>query len=72
MNRCLVVPLTRVGLGVATVTAGAYSHSSLDVSSDGRWLLYVAHTVDAATLYVSRGDATPWALTTGTIAAVWG
>jgi len=49
----------------------AYGHSSLDVSSDGHWLLYVAHTVDAATLYVSQGGATPRALTTGIFAAAW-
>jgi hypothetical protein len=46
-------------------------HSSLDASSDGRWLLYVAHTVDAATLYVSQGGATPRELTTGIFAAAW-
>jgi hypothetical protein len=49
----------------------AYGHSSLDVSPDGRWLLYVAHTVDAATLYVSEGGATPRALTTGIFGAAW-
>jgi hypothetical protein len=49
----------------------AYGHDSLDVSSDGRWLLYVAHTVDAATLFVSQGGATPRALTTGIFAAAW-
>jgi hypothetical protein len=46
-------------------------HSSLDASSDGRWLLYVAHTVDAATLYVSQGGATPREVTTGIFAAAW-
>ena len=49
----------------------AYDHSSLDVSSDGRWLLYVAHTADAATLYVSQGGSTPRELTTGIFAAAW-
>ena len=49
----------------------AYSHSSLDATTDGRWLLYVAHTVDAATLYVSEGGATPRALTTGIFTAAW-
>jgi hypothetical protein len=46
-------------------------HSSLGASSDGRWLLYVAHTVDAATLYVSQGGATPREVTTGIFAAAW-
>jgi hypothetical protein len=48
-----------------------FGHSSLDISSDGQWLLYVAHTVDAATLYVSQGGATPRTLTTGIFAAAW-
>jgi hypothetical protein len=43
-------------------------HVSLDVSSDGRWLLYLAGT----TLYVSQGGATPRELTSGLIAAAWG
>ncbi len=48
-----------------------FGHSSLDVSPDGRWLLYVARTAAAATLYVSQGGATPQALTTGILAAAW-
>lgn len=61
------------GVFVHQVAIGdpAYVHSSLDADSDGRWLLYVAHTVDAATLYVSQGGATPRALTTGIFAAAW-
>jgi WD40-like Beta Propeller Repeat len=43
-------------------------HTSLDVSPDGNWLLYLAGT----TLYVSQGGATPKELTTGVIAAAWG
>lgn len=42
-------------------------HTSLDVSADGNWLLYLAGT----TLYVSQGGATPKVLTTGLIAAAW-
>jgi hypothetical protein len=42
-------------------------HTSLDVSSDGNWLLYLA----ANDLYVSHGGATPSKLTTGLIAAAW-
>ena len=43
-------------------------HTSLDVSSDGQWLLYLAGN----DLYVSRGGATPKELTSGLIAAAWG
>jgi hypothetical protein len=43
-------------------------HTSLDVSSDGGWLLYLA----GDSLYVSQGGATPRELTTGLIAAAWG
>jgi len=43
-------------------------HTSLDVSSDGNWLLYLAGT----TLYLSQGGATPKQLTTGMIAAAFG
>jgi hypothetical protein len=43
-------------------------HTSLDVSSDGGWLLYLAGN----DLYVSEGGATPRELTTGLIAAAWG
>jgi hypothetical protein len=44
------------------------NHVSLDVSSDGGWLLYLAGT----SLYVSQGGATPRELTSGLIAAAWG
>ncbi len=69
----LMWEVTASGAFVHQVALGnpAYGHSSLDVNSDGRWLLYVAHTVDAATLYVSQGGATPRELTTGLIAAAW-
>jgi hypothetical protein len=43
-------------------------HVSLDVSSDGNWLLYLA----ANDLYVSDGGATPHKITSGLIAAAWG
>lgn len=43
-------------------------HVSLDVSSDGNWLLYIA----ANDLYVSDGGATPRKITSGLIAAAWG
>jgi len=43
-------------------------HTSLDVSSDGGWLLYLA----GDSLYVSQGGATPRELTTRLIAAAWG
>lgn len=43
-------------------------HTSLDVSSDGGWLLYLA----GDSLYVSHGGATPRELTSGLIAAAWG
>jgi hypothetical protein len=43
-------------------------HVSLDVSSDGNWLLYLAGT----DLYVSAGGATPRKITSGLIAATWG
>ena len=43
-------------------------HTSLDVSPDGNWLLYLAGN----DLYVSHGGATPSKLTTGLIAAAWG
>jgi hypothetical protein len=42
-------------------------HTSLDVSPDGNWLLYLAGN----DLYVSHGGATPSKLTTGLIAAAW-
>jgi hypothetical protein len=43
-------------------------HTSLAVSTDGSWLLYLA----GSDLYVSHGGATPSKLTTGLIAAAWG
>jgi hypothetical protein len=43
-------------------------HVSLDVSSDGNWLLYLA----ANDLYVSQGGATPRKITSGLIAAAFG
>jgi hypothetical protein len=43
-------------------------HTSLDVSPDGQWLLYLAGN----DLYVSHGGATPKELTSGVIAAAWG
>jgi hypothetical protein len=43
-------------------------HVSLDVSSDGNWLLYLAGN----DLYVSQGGATPREITSGLIAAAWG
>jgi WD40-like Beta Propeller Repeat len=42
-------------------------HTSLDVSADGQWLLYLAGN----DLYVSQGGATPKELTTGLVAAAW-
>jgi hypothetical protein len=43
-------------------------HTSLDVTPDGNWLLYLAGN----DLYVSHGGAIPTKLTTGLIAAAWG
>jgi hypothetical protein len=43
-------------------------HISLDVSSDGNWLLYLA----AHDLYVSDGGATPRKIASGLVAAAWG
>jgi hypothetical protein len=42
-------------------------HTSLDVSSDGQWLLYLA----GHDLYISHGGARPNELTGGLIAAAW-
>ena len=53
----------QVAIGYATL-----DHTSLDVSPDGNWLLYLAGN----DLYVSHGGATPTKLTTGLIAAAWG
>jgi WD40-like Beta Propeller Repeat len=52
----------QVALGFANL-----DHTSLDVSPDGSWLLYLAGN----DLYVSHGGATPSKLTTGLIAAAW-
>jgi hypothetical protein len=52
----------QVAIGFANLV-----HGSLDVSSDGQWLLYLASN----DLYVSQGGATPRELTTGLIAAAW-
>lgn len=52
----------QVAIGFANLV-----HGSLDVSSDGQWLLYLAGT----DLYVSQGGATPKELTSGLIAAAW-
>jgi WD40-like Beta Propeller Repeat len=46
----------------------ALDHTSLDVSADGRWLLYLAGN----DLYVSPGGARPHRLRTGLTAAAWG
>jgi hypothetical protein len=43
-------------------------HVSLDVSANGKWLLYLANH----DLYVSAGGATPHQITSGLIAAAWG
>jgi hypothetical protein len=53
----------QVAIGFANL-----DHVSLDVSSDGNWLLYVAGN----DLYVSQGGATPRQVTSGLIAAAWG
>jgi hypothetical protein len=53
----------QVAVGFATV-----DHTSLDVSADGRWLLYLAGN----DLYVSPGGARPHLLTKGLTAAAWG
>jgi len=43
-------------------------HTSLDVSADGNWLLYLAGN----DLYVSQGGATPREVASGFIAVAWG
>jgi hypothetical protein len=52
----------QVAIGFATL-----DHISLDVSADGKWLLYLA----GHDLYVSSDGAKPHVLTTGLIAAAW-
>jgi hypothetical protein len=61
--------VTNAGTLVRQVAVGYVSleHTSLDVSSDGGWLLYLAGN----SLYVSQGGATPRQLTAGLIAAAW-
>jgi hypothetical protein len=53
----------QVAIGFATL-----DHTSLSVSADGGWLLYLAGN----DLYVSQGGARPSKLATGLIAAAWG
>lgn len=52
----------QVAIGFANL-----DHTSLGVSADGNWLLYLA----ANDLYLSHGGATPRELATGFIAAAW-
>ena len=65
----LMWEVTTSGVLVHQVAIGYpnLDHTSLDVSSDGQWLLYLAGN----DLYVSQGGATPKELTTGLIAAAW-
>ena len=65
----LMWEVTAAGALVHQVAVGYVSleHTSLDVSSDGGWLLYLAGN----SLYVSQGGATPRELTAGLIAAAW-
>ena len=65
----LMWEVTVAGALVHQVAVGYVSleHTSLDVSSDGGWLLYLAGN----SLYVSQGGATPRELTAGLIAAAW-
>jgi hypothetical protein len=65
----LMWEVTTSGVLVHQVAIGFANldHTSLDVSSDGQWLLYLAGN----DLYVSQGGATPTELTTGLIAAAW-
>jgi hypothetical protein len=53
----------QVAIGFANL-----DHTSLDVTSDGQWLLYLAGN----DLYVSQGGETPKELTSGLVAAAWG
>ena len=52
----------QVAIGFANL-----DHTSLDVSANGRWLLYLAGDI----LYVSHHGHTPKQLATGLIAAAW-
>ena len=66
----LMWEVTTAGALVHQVAVGypSLDHTSLAVSPDGNWLLYLAGNA----LYVSHGGATPRELTTGLIAAAWG
>jgi hypothetical protein len=71
----LMWEVTASGAFVHQVAVGypGLNHFSLDVSSDGQWLLYLAAGApNTGELYVSQGGAIPRALTTGVIAAAWG
>ncbi len=65
----LMWEVTTAGALVHQVAIGFpnLDHVSLDVSSDGNWLLYLAGN----DLYVSHGGATPRQVTSGLIAAAW-
>jgi hypothetical protein len=65
----LMWEVTTAGAFVHQVAVGfpTLDHTSLNVSADGKWLLYLA----AQDLYVSSGGATPRKLTTGLVAAAW-
>jgi hypothetical protein len=65
----LMWEVTTAGTFVHQVAIGypTLDHTSLDVSTDGDWLLYLAGN----DLYVSRGGATPRQLASGFIAAAW-
>jgi hypothetical protein len=65
----LMWEVTTSGVLVHQVAIGFANldHTSLDVSSDGQWLLYLAGN----DLYVSQGGETPKELTTGLVAAAW-
>jgi hypothetical protein len=66
----LMWEVSTAGVLIHQVAVGYVSldHTSLDVSSDGGWLLYLAGNA----LYVSNGGATPRQLASGLIAAAWG
>jgi hypothetical protein len=66
----LMWEVTTTGALVHEVAIGFASldHTSLAVSSDGQWLLYLA----GHALYVSARGARPSELTSGLIAAAWG
>jgi hypothetical protein len=69
----LMWEVSTTGAFVHQVAVGYPSlrHFSLDVSSDGRWLLYVAAGAPSGALYVSQGGATPRELAAGIVAAAW-